>query len=239
MFPAAAPGRIASLPRPRGGSCYPFFMAFNRVAPVVVTLALIVAACGDTPGGAVVEALTEAVAPDRAPPINRAEAMALPYASALVTLGNRRPAFVVLHSSQGGRQIWLSADRVAIATEQGRVVALAGLAGAITETRFRDGQPPKPLAGGEHLRLVDIAPTFWGLTITCTNREDGEETIQILGAWVPTLRAVETCRTERGERFTERFWIGAEDGLIWRADQWIGPGLPRLTFELVKPPTSW
>ncbi len=214
-------------------------MACIRFVPVVLTIAVILAACGDTPGGAVVEALTETVAPDRAPPISRAEALALPYASALVTLGNRQPAFVVLHSSQGGRQIWLSADRVAIATEQGRVVALAGLAGAITETRFRDGQPPKPLAGGEHLRLVDIAPNVWGLTITCANREDGEETISILGEAVPTLRAFESCRTERGERFTEWFWIGAEDGLIWRAEQWIGPGLPRLTFELVKPPTSW
>lgn len=214
-------------------------MACIRFAPAVLALAVTLSACGDTPGGAVIEVLSETVAPDRTPPVSRAEAMALPYASALVTLGGRRPAFVVLHSTQGGRQIWLSADRVAIATEQGRVVALAGLAGAITETRFRDGQPPKPLAGGEHLRLVDIAPNVWGLTIACANREDGEETIRILGEPVPTLRAVESCRSERGERFTDRFWIGAEDGLIWRAEQWIGPGLPRLTFELVKPPTSW
>ncbi|MCS6854370.1 MAG: YjbF family lipoprotein, partial [Elioraea sp.] len=120
-------------------------MAYARFA-LSLALAVLLAGCGDTPGGAVVEALAESVAPDRTPPVTRAEAMALPFASALVTLGGRRPAFVVLHSTQGGRQIWLTADRVAIATDQGRVVSVAGLPGAISETRFRDGLPPKPLA---------------------------------------------------------------------------------------------
>jgi len=214
-------------------------MTQGRFAPLALVSALTLAGCGETPGGAWVEALAETVAPDRTPPVSRAEAAALPFASALVTAGGRRPAFVVLHSTQGGRQIWLSADRVAIATEQGRVVAIAGLAGAISETRFRDGSPPKPFAGGEHVRLIDIAPAVWGLTVSCSGRPDGEEAIAILGETVATLRAVETCSAEDGTRFIERFWVGAEDGLIWRAEHWIGPGLPRLTFELVKPPTSW
>jgi hypothetical protein len=50
-------------------------------------------------------------------------------------------------------------------------------------------------------------------------------------------RAAESCTAEDGTRFTDRFWIGPEDRPIWRAQQWIGPGRPAITFELVRPPT--
>lgn len=42
-------------------------------------------------------------------------------------LGARRPALVVLDFAQGGRLIWRSADRVAVVTEGGRLVARAGV----------------------------------------------------------------------------------------------------------------
>ncbi|WP_333671461.1 YjbF family lipoprotein [Elioraea tepidiphila] len=200
-----------------------------------LVLALTLTGCGT--GGELLRALGDTVLPDENPPVTREQAEALPYASAVVRLGARRPAFVVLHSAQGGRLIWLSADRVAVVTEGGRVVALAGVEGALTDTRFRDGAPPKPLGLGQHLRLVDVAPAIWGLPVACTGTALGPETITVLGEARPTERVAESCAGEDGTRFTDRFWIGPEDGQIWRAQQWIGPGRPAITFELVRPPT--
>jgi hypothetical protein len=204
-------------------------------ARLVLLIALLLPGCGT--GGEVLRALGDAVMPDDTPPVTREQAEALPYASAVVRLGARRPAFVVLHSAQGGRHIWLSADRVAVVTEGGRVVALAGVEGALTETRFRDGVPPKPLGLGRHLRLVDVAPAVWGLPVSCTGTALGPETITVLGIARETERVEESCMAEDGTRFTDRFWIGPEDGQIWRAQQWVGSGRPAITFELVRPPT--
>jgi hypothetical protein len=202
---------------------------------LALLLALLLPGCGA--GGDLLRALGDTVLPDETPPVTREQAEALPYASAVVRLGARRPAFVVLHSAQGGRLIWLSADRVAVVTEGGRVVALAGVEGALTDTRFRDGAPPKPLGLGRHLRLVDVAPAVWGLPVSCTGMALGPETITVLGEARATERVTESCVAEDGTRFTDRFWIGPEDGQIWRAQQWIGPGRPAITFELVRPPT--
>jgi hypothetical protein len=208
-------------------------MARRRFA---LLLPLVLAGCG-TMGGELFRAIGETVMPDGTPPVTREQAEALPYASALVRLGARRPAFAVLHSAQGGRLIWLSSDRVAVVTEGGRVVALAGIEGALTDTRFRGGAPPKPLGLGQHLRLIDVAPVVWGLPVTCTGAALGLETITVLGEARATERVAESCAAEDGTRFTDRFWVGPEDGQIWRAQQWIGPGRPALTFDLVRPPT--
>jgi hypothetical protein len=45
----------------------------------------------------------------------------------VVWLGARRPALVVVDFAQGGRLTRVSADRVAVVTEGGRLVARAGV----------------------------------------------------------------------------------------------------------------
>lgn len=208
-------------------------MAFRRSALVLLLLA---AGCGAR-GSGLGDVLAETILPDGTPPVTRERAEAVPHASAVARLGSRRPAFLVLHSEQNGRLIWLSADRVAIVTEGGRVVGTAGLGAALTDTRFRDGAPPKPLGLGQHLRLVDVAPAVWGLPVSCTGRALGAETITVLAIPHETERVAESCSGGDGTRFTDRFWVGVEDGQIWRAEQWIGADRPMLTFELVRPPT--
>lgn len=198
---------------------------------------LLAAGCGSG-GSGVANALIETVMPDGTPPVTRERAEAMPYASAMARLGRGRPAFLVLHSAQNDRLIWLSADRVAVVTEGGRVVGTAGLGDALADTRFRDGAPPKPLGLGQHLRLVDVAPNVWGLPVSCNGRALGAETITVLEAAHDTERVAESCSGRDGTRFTDRFWVGVEDGQIWRAEQWIGDDRPRLTFELVRPPTT-
>ena len=202
----------------------------------VLLLPLALAACGSS--GGLFRAVSHAVAPDDdAPPVTRTQAEAVPYASAFVRLGSGRRAFLVLHSAQNERLIWLSADRIAVVTEGGRVVAVAGMQNALTETRFRDGTPPKPLGLGRHLRLVDVAPSVWGLPVSCNGRALGPEIITVLDFEIETERVAESCSGRDGTRFSERFWVGTEDGMIWRAEQWIGEDRPMLTFELVRPPT--
>jgi hypothetical protein len=89
-------------------------------------------------------------------------------------------------------------------------------------------RPASPVAAGQAGRGLPVARTGTAL---------GPETIAVLGEPRPTERAAESCAAEDGTRFTDRFWIGPEDGPIWRAQQWIGPGRPAITFELVRPPT--
>jgi hypothetical protein len=66
---------------------------------LALLLALLLPGCG--PDGDLLRALGDTVLPDETPPVTREQAEALPYASAVVRLGARRPAFVVLHSARG------------------------------------------------------------------------------------------------------------------------------------------
>lgn len=147
-------------------------------------------------------------------------------------------AYAVLLQENGQRRLWRTADGFALATDGARVVATAGLPQMLMATRIDGPDPlaaPEALVGqeGEARRLVDLATAArdpagmrFGLEIACRLRAaaDAEE---------PALLQVEeSCRgPDPVGAFVNRFTLQRADGAVLRSEQWIGPGLPRLTVE--------
>lgn len=185
-------------------------------------------------------------------PITRAQADAQPFASILARQDGGRPALLILQSAGAGgaggppRLTWLSADRQAIMTLGGRVVATGGGRRSLAGTIFQDTDPLRdplqiPEDGVYARRAIDLLPgtqreaeAVFGLQLNCRLAPEADETIVVLEQPHAVRRITERC-TGDGAAHTNRFWADLETGFIWRAEQWAGPGQPRLTIEVLKP----
>ena len=210
---------------------------------------LLLAACGETGSRDVLRALVWPIpipAAD-APPADRNArarwddrvAPADPETATLrLTLGSRR-ALAQLISIQGPRHLWRSGGGVVVATEGARVVATSGLAEVLVATRFEGPDPladPRTLLarGGRLRRVVDL--------MNADREPDGMRFGLILDCRLHASEAAGVIQVEEncaGARtFTNRFWANAATGAIFRAEQWVGPGLAPLTIDFLSPNAS-
>jgi len=216
-----------------------------------IPLALLLSACGSAGGANIAPTLWQrTMGGEPPPPITAAEAATFPYPLLLVRTGGDWQRMVLQSVTAGPgaqRLTWLSADRHAIATEGGRIVAAAGGRVVLAGTLFQDPDPLlAPLAipadGITYRRAVDLMEGRkagggqFGLPLDCRITPRARETVTILGRGIDTIRLDETCRGP-DLSFTSRFWVGVADGFIWRAEQWAGSGTP-ITYEVAKPPTA-
>lgn len=152
-----------------------------------------------------------------------------------------RTLYAALLQETGERRLWRTATGLAIATDGPRVVATSGLREVLAATRF---EGPDPLLSPAALldrpadarRLVDLMDADrdpegmrFGIPVKCRLRA------KRLRQDAELLLVEEHCRAERVGSFTNRFWAEVESGAILRAEQWVGPGVPRLTLEFLSP----
>lgn len=218
-----------------------------------VPLALLLSACGSAGGSGIAPALWQHATGGgaAAPAMTSAEAEAFPYPLLMVRGDGRGWQRMVLQSATAGagapRLTWLSADRRAIATIHGRIVAAAGSGAVLAGTLFQDPDPlAAPLAipaeGVIWRRAVDImgpgeaGDDRFGIPLDCRIVPTSRETVQVLDRSLDALRLEETCRGP-GLSFASTFWVGVADGQVWRAEQWAGGDAP-VTFEVAKPPSA-
>jgi hypothetical protein len=216
-----------------------------RALPVL----LLLAACASDQANPLDALRRESV---RNAPITREQADAQPFASILARQDGGRPALLILQSagaSGGGapaRLTWLSADRQAIMTQGGRLIATGGGRRNLAGTVFQDADPLRdplqiPVGGVFARRAVDILPgtdrdaePAFGLQLDCRLAPEVDETIVVLDRPIEARRIAESC-TGSGASHRNTFWADLGTGFIWRSDQWAGPGAPRLTIEVLKP----
>lgn len=219
-------------------------MRLPKAWSLLLPLLLLGGGCGDTPW----RSLAEAVLPEHAAGSEETEeaAAAAPAEGTgralRLTLG-RRTARARLLQELGERRLWRTGANFVVATDGPRVVATSGWREVLAATRF-DG--PDPLANPLLLversatarRLVDLmtadrdpAGMRFGLEIEC--RLHARPVEEAPGV----LLVEERCHGEGiGGGFTNRFWVeAAEGGALLRSEQWIGPGLPPLVLEPLRP----
>lgn len=165
------------------------------------------------------------------------EAASVPYASIGVQVGGSTELMLLLASDTAGRQLWTSGQRIAISTDQGRIVRTAGLEHDLTGYELNqpgsgsDGKSKRWKADFSDLRLFSVP-------IVCQEHLTGNETIVILGKEILTRRIEETCKTEGALdwSFTNVYWRDPASGLAWRSIQHVHPRQPAIETEILRPP---
>ncbi|HEX3809396.1 MAG TPA: YjbF family lipoprotein [Rhizomicrobium sp.] len=170
------------------------------------------------------------------------QASATPYASLGLRVGGGPETIVVLATDQNERLLWTSAAKIAIETENGRIVRSAGFPGDVNAVVFRGADPLALFAQGERhpqttTRTMDFNDLdVFGVSVRCDMTDDGPETITILGTGIETNKLSETCQSDQLDwTFKNVFWMG-KSGLVWKSIQYIHPKSEPLTVELLRPP---
>lgn len=149
----------------------------------------------------------------------------LPYASISVQIGNGAENLLVLGKAEGEQLHWISADRCAIVTQNGRIVQTVGLTENLTHTAFikSDFLATKELHR-EHTRFIDIAPQhIYDIKIQSTVENAGHEQLTIGNKKLDTTKYVEKCQCATLDwNFTNTYWRD-EKGQIVRSIQHTTP----------------
>ena len=170
------------------------------------------------------------------------QAAAVPYASLGVRVGGGPQTLVVLGADQSGHLLWTSAAKIAIETDNGRVMRTAGFPGDLSNVGFSGDDPLLAFERGgtgpqQATRTMDFRDiNVFGIPVSCTLAREGSETIQILGTDIQTQRIGENCVSAKLDwQFENTFWMGTS-GFIWKSVQNIHPKQDPLTIEVLRPP---
>lgn len=159
-------------------------------------------------------------------------------------LGRGRRGLTILGYQNGKQLHWFTGDRTVLVTSDGRLVRTVGLPANLEATELLDRDPlTEPWgrleAASPHRlrRLVDLLPgDHYGVMITSQFQILGRQVVEIAELKFYTVSILEQCSARGlGWSFENRFWIGVENGLVWKSIQHIHPDLPPVELELLKP----
>lgn len=176
-------------------------------------------------------------APDA--PVSAEYVARLPYASVGARVGRGQRSLLVLGRYDGPDRHWISADRAALVTRNGRLIRLFGIGADLRDTRDIEGDPIAAATfafEGQHRRSIDLgAPVKYGIPIESTFTVQRRETIIILDRQHDTLvvREENHARVIRWS-FDNEYWLDFDSGYVWRSVQHFAPEMPPVTLEIYK-----
>ena len=212
-----------------------------RISAAVAALAALVS-CGPLNEGNVSKGFLAVVqsklsgAPDAtppAPPLTRAQADANPGAFMLVSAyGGASLASMVIASTNGNRQTWISADSVTVTTDNGIIVATRGFPRDLIAAEVGSVVQALVSSGGTATRVHETINDLDQIStevLQCSIVLDGRETITVVEKSSLTSRFKESCRGE-SVAFTNTYWI-TDQGRMIRSSQAVAPDTGFLVLD--------
>jgi hypothetical protein len=174
--------------------------------------------------------------------VKREDAAAIPFATIGIRIDGGREGMLILANSNRQQQLWTSASHIVLQTEGGRILRTAGLEYNRSDMRIikgTGGRPPVD-ASAETVWEEDFADQhLYSVPVACHTTVRGSESVSNFGRAVPTVHVDEDCRSETIDwTFTNSYWISPQDGLTWRAIQYVSPKLGPIETETLRPPSE-
>jgi len=206
---------------------------------------LLCESCGDTWVKNVPQAARAAFFKGDDLSLTRADVMRIPYASIAVRFEDLPQALLVLGRTDGADLHWISNTREVIVTRRGRLVKTYGMPDDLKDTRFLTNDPVgEPIAAltpdPTCTRMIDIEPRHIdGIVIRSRFENAGSEELTILEAKLPTEIWIESNDApDLGWSFTNRYWVDARSGFVWKSRQYLSPRLPPLEMIVYRRATE-
>ncbi|WP_221930931.1 YjbF family lipoprotein [Telmatospirillum sp. J64-1] len=195
--------------------------------------------------GQATDTLMFAMGRSPSPDIDFAAFRQSPYASMSAKAGSGPLSVIVLGRIDGRDLHWFSADRAAIITRGGRLVATAGFPQNLRHTQNLEQDPianQHPVTGLPSLseaktrRMVDLEyENRFGVPIRSRFEIQGETAINIHGLSHNVTEVREYCDAESFQwSFENRFWQD-KTGFTWMSVQHFLPDTPAIELAVLKP----
>ena len=167
-------------------------------------------------------------------------AAAIPYATLGFRVDGGPESIAVLATDDGAQKMWASGKTVTLVTIDGRIQRTVGLEHNLSWTTGLTSNSTLESWLRPHRTswTADYNETSrYGIQITCDERPAGNETIVVLGTRISTVRIEARCAsTSLNWTFTDVYWVGRLDGVLWRSIQYIHPSLGPIELETLRPP---
>lgn len=173
--------------------------------------------------------------------ISREEVNQIPFAMISARIGKMPGAILVLAEIRGGANYWMATNNVSLVTKSGRLIRTIGLERDLYFSNFDGGDP---LASAPHKLSHEIkysgymelrSPVPDNFAVECTLVPLEPERIIIAELEFETLHLVESCRTSKGWKFKNHFWVDPFDGFIWQSRQYFLKGYGPMIIKVLKP----
>lgn len=195
-----------------------------------------VGACTDVTGGAA-ELIRQTAAPHPGSMPTREQVAAKPYAQMYA----RTPSgagVLILGNRDGERAYWYGRDHVLVVTRHGRIVQTAGLPenlegvhAAGPASCVRD---LRTLAAPVTCDLVeDWSGYRYGIPVSVRIEPRATTRLTVLGKDRRVLHVRETVDAPAAHwHAVNQYWVGVDDGVIWKSIQHVVPGMPITLLQL-------
>jgi hypothetical protein len=169
--------------------------------------------------------------------ITRERAGAVPYATMGLALGSNPELLLVLGTAMADQQEWFAGENIFVATRQGHIIRTAGLPYDLGGIRLLSANSSAPGGGPQTLFLVDFPDLgIYGAPLQCSSKVIGDESVEILGASIPTRHIVEQCQLAALKwTFENHYWQDPMTGAMWRSSQYVHPKSPPVILEVLRP----
>ena len=172
--------------------------------------------------------------------ISSAKLSKLPYAASYARLGSNARALIILASAKGDERLWVTKQREALVTRQGRIIRTEDLKKANFTLHFTSSDL---LAGGvkalrKHPKatgVVDFMPGYhYGFPFKAQYKVVGQQTISIAGVHKQLTQVDEHYSVpELNFHTVNHYWLDSY-GLVWQSRQQYIPQLPPIHLTLLK-----
>ena len=166
----------------------------------------------------------------------------IPYSSAKFKIGKGAAGLVILESASNKKLTWVSADKIYLIVEDGRIIRTLGLFNNLTSYESPK-QTFKELIEKDNPILDYFVyysydkPLLLALRTHVHLSNKGLQSIDILGETKSLILIEEKISNDYiGWKELNRYWVDPKDFFVWKSIQHISPKLPVFVFEVTKRP---
>ena len=165
----------------------------------------------------------------------------IPYASSIISFGNNNKSLIILESTKGNKNTWISSDKIKIIESNGRVVRSIGLPNDLYSIDRPRLNFNKIIKEGKYSYVAYYSfrnPLLNSLKVEVQSVKVGKEIVEILGLKRELILIEENLYSPAiNWSAKNKFWHDPVTGFIWKSRQYLSPKLPFVDIEVTKKPS--
>ena len=164
----------------------------------------------------------------------------IPYASSIISFGNNTKSLIILESTKGDKNTWISSDKIKIIESNGRVVRSIGLPSDLYSIQRPKFNFNKIIKEGKYSYVAYYSfrnPLLNSLKVEVQSVKVGKEIIEILGLKKELILIEENLYSPLiNWSAKNKYWYDPVTEFVWKSRQNISPRLPFIDIEVTKKP---